>query len=188
MKLTLISEAIVGLEKMFHQVSEGEGVVEVCVIVSRPNRNLICPISFPFDVSLSTEDGSAGIRHCSAVCLHDYNTTFSTVAPIDYLGLSTILMFVTCGTQQCVNVVIVDDDVLENVESFDVTLERTPGLDSRITLDPVDTVVEITDDDGEYVVAIHFSNDISSADNSILKWLWWVWRRHFTTSQRMRMW
>ena len=50
-----------GLEKMFHQVSEVEGVVEVCVIVSRPNGNLTCPISFPFDVTLSTEDDSAGI-------------------------------------------------------------------------------------------------------------------------------
>ena len=67
------------------------------------------------------------------------------MAPIDYGELSTILNFPTCGTRQCVNVSIVDDDVLENVESFDVTLERTPGLDVRITLDPVDGVIEIRD-------------------------------------------
>ena len=42
------------------------------------------------------------------------------------------------------NVTIVDDNVLENVESFNVTLE-TPGLDMRIALDPVDGVVEIRD-------------------------------------------
>ena len=41
---------------------------------------------------------------------------------------------------------IVDDDVLENYELFNVTLERN-GLDSRITLDPVDGLVEITDNE-----------------------------------------
>ena len=38
---------------------------------------------------------------------------------------------------------IVDDAVLENSELFNVTLERN-GLDTRITLDPVDGLVEIT--------------------------------------------
>ena len=141
-----ISGAIVGLEKTFYQVTEDVGVVEVCAIVYEPNGNLVCPISFPFDVSLSTGDDSAGIRYCCTVCLHDvYNTT---VDPMDYISVSTILMFEACQRRSCVTVTIVDDEVLENVESFNVTLERTPGLDMRITLDPVDAVVEITDDDG----------------------------------------
>ena len=49
-----ILEAVVGLEKTFYQVSEDVGVVEVCAIVYSPNANLDCPISFPFNVSLST--------------------------------------------------------------------------------------------------------------------------------------
>ena len=87
--------------------------------------------------------------------LHVYMVTAvphsSIVAPMDYIWVSTILMFGACGTRHCVNVTIVNDDILEMPESFTVTLERTPGLDSRITLNPVDTVVEITDDDGEYI-------------------------------------
>ena len=71
---------------------------------------------------------------------------------MDYIGLSTILRFPACETEQCVNVTIIDDEVLENVESFDVTLERTPGLDMRITLDPVHGVVEITDEDGLFLI------------------------------------
>ena len=49
---------------------------------------------------------------------------------------------------------IVDDTILENDESFDVTLERTPDLNSRITLDPVNGVVEIADNDhdGKYTL------------------------------------
>ena len=133
-----------GLEKTFYQVSEDVGVVEVCAIVYSPNANRTCPISFPFDVSLSTRDDSAGITY-TAVSLHD-DCNSSTVTPMDYLGVSTILMFEECDRRRCVNVTIVDDKVLEMTESFTVTLERTPGLDSRITLDPVDGVVEITDD------------------------------------------
>ena len=51
----------------------------------------------------------------------------------------------------CVLLLIMDDNIAERVESFYVTLERTPDLDDRITLDPaaVHALVEIVDDDGE---------------------------------------
>ena len=81
---------------------------------------------------------------------------------MDYIGLSTILSFPACETKQCVDVTIVDDDVLENVESFHVTLERTPGLDMKITLDPVDGVVQITDDDGLFFI---------SSEKELYSWL-----------------
>ena len=53
-------DAVVGLEKTFYQVSEDVGVVEVCVIVYSPT--IVCPIEFPFNVTLNTTDGSAGKR------------------------------------------------------------------------------------------------------------------------------
>ena len=65
-------------------------------------------------------------------------------------------MFGACDRRHCVNVSIVDDDVLEMTESFTVTLERTPGLNDRIKLNPVDGVIEIPDNDGEGVyINIH---------------------------------
>ena len=67
---------------------------------------------------------------------------------MDYDSISEILGFGSCDTQQCTEIPIVDDMIVELTESFFVTLERTPGLDSRITLDPVDGEIEITDDDG----------------------------------------
>ena len=48
-----------GLERTFYSVPEDVGVVEVCAIVYSPN--IVCPINFPFDVSLSTSDNTAGI-------------------------------------------------------------------------------------------------------------------------------
>ena len=84
------------------------------------------------------------------------------VAPMDYRELSTILKFPTCGTRQCVNVSIVDDDVLENVESFYVTLERTPGLDVRIALDPVDGIISIIDNGEGYIFVRSMSGGMES--------------------------
>ena len=70
---------------------------------------------------------------------------------MDYINVSTILAFGSCDTRQCTETTIVDDMIVELTESFFVTLERTPGLDSRITLDPVDGEIEIIDDDGVYM-------------------------------------
>ena len=73
-------------------------------------------------------------------------TCIFTEHPIDYIGLPRILSFPTCGTRQCVNVSIVNDIVDEPVEEFDVTLNRTPGLDTRISLRTVDARIIINDD------------------------------------------
>ena len=51
---------MVGLKQTFFRVGEKEGYVELCANVSFPE--ITCPIEFPFDVSLSTADGTAGIR------------------------------------------------------------------------------------------------------------------------------
>ena len=48
-----------GLEQTFFRVKQGAGYVELCASVSFPE--ITCPIEFPFDVSLSTADGTAGI-------------------------------------------------------------------------------------------------------------------------------
>ena len=68
---------------------------------------------------------------------------------MDYLELSSILSFAACETQRCVNVTIVDDLMVEPDTIFDYTLERTSGLDMRISLDPIDGQIKITDNDGK---------------------------------------
>ena len=54
----LTSEAVVGMEKTIYSVSKNVGFVEVCAILYSPTID--CPITFPFDVSLSTSDRTAG--------------------------------------------------------------------------------------------------------------------------------
>ena len=64
--------------------------------------------------------------------------------------MSIILRFAACDIRRCVDVPIINDTVDEPDEMFAVTLERTPGLNDRITLDPVDGVVIIIDDEGRF--------------------------------------
>ena len=72
----------------------------------------------------------------------------SAVSPDDYEAISTFVRFNACETRSCVNVTIVDDLELEPDENFFHTLEMTPGLDSRIELNPTRGEIEIFDDDG----------------------------------------
>ena len=70
--------------------------------------------------------------------------------------------------ESCVEVLIQDDDVLEQTESFDVHLERTSGLNDNIVVSTRESVVNILNDDCEwdlytgmneqvkYVVHCHF--------------------------------
>ena len=69
------------------------------------------------------------------------------MAPTDYETLSTTLMFAACETRRCVNVAIMEDILVESIETFGVTLERTPDLDRNITLNPVTEEIEIIDND-----------------------------------------
>jgi hypothetical protein len=128
--------AAVGLERTFYNVSEGVGAMNVCAIVYSPI--VPCPVNFSFDVSLSTN------YDCSSA-------NGSAVSSLNYSLSDTTLTFAACETKRCMSVSIVDDDTPGNVESFDVTLERTTDLDSRIALDPVNGILEITDNDGAAV-------------------------------------
>ena len=51
--------AVVSLEMTSYPTAEYSLMVDVCAIVVHPE--LSCPVSFPFNVSFSTADGSAGI-------------------------------------------------------------------------------------------------------------------------------
>ena len=68
---------------------------------------------------------------------------------MDYVAVVEIVTFEPCDTRQCVNVTIIDDLAEEaQNETFLFTLERTPGLDERIILEPVNGEVVIVDNDG----------------------------------------
>ena len=59
MNFTIVSGAVVGLERTHYNVSEEDGEIEVCAIIRHPN-NVECPVEIIFRVLLFATDGSAG--------------------------------------------------------------------------------------------------------------------------------
>ena len=134
-----------GLERTLYTVEETVGLVQVCAVVFEPDTD--CPVSFPFDVRLITDDGSAGTTFPSSrvqVLLF----SMPTVQPMDYVTVNAILSFASCDMRQCVDITIENDEIPENVESFFALLERTLGLDGRISLNPVEAEIMIIDTNG----------------------------------------
>ena len=85
---------------------------------------------------------------------------------MDYLELNSTLSFDACQNRSCINVTIVDDLVDEPLEYFDFTLERTPDLDTRISLNPVDGRIAMIDNDGNYLIC----NEVGLHSILWMKW------------------
>ena len=68
----------------------------------------------------------------------------------DFDSVSTSLRFEKCGNRSCTNIGIVFDNVIEDTETFDITLERTIGLDERIFIGTEDGSVHILDVPSKY--------------------------------------
>ena len=70
-----------------------------------------------------------------------------SVADSDFGRFIDFVEFTSCQRTRCIDITITDDLVLEDVESFNVSLYRN-GLDESIRLEPNVSKIEIRDDDG----------------------------------------
>ena len=75
--------------------------------------------------------------------------------------MSPALEFERCGNRSCTNITIQSDGIMEETETFTITLERTLGLNPRIILSQVDGEVTILDVSSKWiilfsVVIVHF--------------------------------
>ena len=68
----------------------------------------------------------------------------------DYIALANppVLRFGRCEKNKCVNVTIINDNKLEETESFNVSLERGHEVSTGFVFDPQEVSVTITDEDG----------------------------------------
>ena len=78
----------------------------------------------------------------------------------DHGCLCEIMKFEKCSREECQYIIIIDDDMVERDETFHVTLERTPGLDKSIKLDPTEKRVKIISDDGEWMGMVGGGGDV----------------------------
>ena len=78
--------------------------------------------------------------------MHLLHVVFLIISePMDYGRISLQLTFNATVSRACADVTIVDDDVFEIEESFNVTLTAING---DVTLEPDSGIIFITDEDG----------------------------------------
>ena len=109
-------------------------------------KNDYCSVRLICVLMYQSFNGMLGIYDCFMI---------STESPTDYNIVSTQLMFNTCDSRQCSMITIVNDTIRETEEIFNVSIERTPGLDGRIILDPVEAEIETIDRVGTCMMDIH---------------------------------
>lgn len=63
------------------------------------------------------------------------------------IGIS--LVFLACQKEKCASVIINDDERVEELESFYLTLERIPGVNGHVILEPNKTKITIEDNDSK---------------------------------------
>ena len=69
-------------------------------------------------------------------------------SPSDFSALSQTVTFEPRGvSMKCIAVNITDDRIVEEREYFNVTLERTGGLDARVQFGQIVTTIFINDND-----------------------------------------
>ena len=115
-------------------VGEGDGSITVSAIVASPD--ISCPVAFPFSVPLSIVRNTAE------------NSDFSH-------RRDHVLQFDECDSSSAAQISIVDDRLVEHTETFNVRMERAPGLDDSIIWFTSEITVEIVDDDQ---AAVSFRN------------------------------
>ena len=107
--------------------------------------------------STSTQILSLRVRlltHCFKNRVHKVNlpillclSTLGRGGDYGALANPTLLRFGACETRQCVTIQIINDDRLEETESFNVSLEGAGEVNSTFILDPQQAVIYITDED-----------------------------------------
>ena len=82
---------------------------------------------------------------------YELNTLFDLVSGADYVALSdSEVEFAGCNRTKCVTISIVNDLELEKTETFTITLRRSSGLGSSISLGTVEAEIQIRDEDSQY--------------------------------------
>ena len=124
----------ISLECDFDEVSEDIGQLEVCAMLTQGE------LARDVEVNISTECGDA----CSkSACLHGVADNINDIAADDFSEVSTTLVFSSEIARMCVNISISMDDIVENDESFTISLSSS---DEAVSLHPNSTKTIIIND------------------------------------------
>ena len=128
------------MESSRYTVNEGDRLVSVCV-VKADTTILEKPVTFNFE----TEDHHA-----------------TSTNPVDFSHVQSSFTFDRTTSRRCVDISIIDDSVLEDMESFDVIIASS---DPGVVVAPSRAVVSIIDNEK---IAVGFVQDRHQGDGAEL--------------------
>ena len=133
-------------EYLEYNITENDHSLNVCaVIVPQPGQ--LCPFDFHAEISISTDTGTAGeVNTLSALLTAGWRGSTRD----DYNVLSVMSPIPRCGFETCQVVTIRDDGVVEEDETFFITLERAPIVPiGRIEFPMSRSTVNLKDNDSK---------------------------------------
>ena len=83
-----------------------------------------------------------------------------TVSVADYSEPEDSVRFPGCEKEYCTDIKITDDNVLEPLEIFTISLMRSSGFGYEIRLQPDTMEIDILDDDGMFVVCFIYTRKL----------------------------
>ena len=149
---------VVGFERTFTSVDEESGFFELCVRIFTDVDLLPVHMTFSFSLDLTTVSGTAGIttfnyrRATKGICY----SSISDSSDYDEITTSNnpLVPFTSDPSThtQCFNVTIIDDQALEDTETFSLTLTSSGDSNVPVVVMPDVSNVEITDRDGKITI------------------------------------
>ena len=140
---------VVGLQQTSYSVGEGSGPLSVCVLLTgSAERDVLVSL---LAISQTAQGRVQHLIPCLQLFISILYWHSLTVAR-DYAQPTPMeLTFLQGTSQQCANISISDDAILENNEFFSVQLTTT---DQAVTLSPSSATVTIGDDDSKLFLCI----------------------------------
>ena len=150
---------IIGWEQNVTRVNEIGMSLELCVRVLNLDDTVEFPGGFEVSLAANTIRGTAVGELSESLSTSELNYLFPPFSlhedPGDYIALvnDSDLFFDIIDNdfrRTCIEVEIIDDDILEGVEFFSIEVAPDPfvtNFPSNVLLDPVVTFVEILDND-----------------------------------------
>ncbi len=127
-------------------VSEGAGTIEVCVVISEPDKDVLIP-----DVVVYVRTWFFGEASELTMSLFALVLGINAEEEDDYKSISRLSLPLShTDRRACFPVTIIDDTIFEHDEDFSIFMERDTeaNLGIPLTIEPSQSTLKILDDDG----------------------------------------
>ena len=134
-----VTVIIINFNQPTYSITEDNGPAQPILTLSNPSI---------FDITLQISDTNGGLSGTYILIYIVIELYLIVIILDDYISGPYEVLFVSGRTDNILNITIVDDNLLEPVESFNLTIDSLSGDATIGNLDNV--MISIIDNDGKY--------------------------------------